>query len=102
MEIRTALERVVEARARFAAAQVELQQATRSLEIANVRYRAGRASNVELTDAQVELATAGADVANARYDYLTQARALEHATGATFTEILAQPPAPVRPGGEVP
>jgi outer membrane protein len=93
LEVRQTLLRVQAAFQRARAAQVEVEQATRSLEIANVRYNAGLASNVEQTDAQEALSRAGANLANARYDYLTAIRAVEHATGATWDQISAPSPA---------
>jgi outer membrane protein TolC len=42
-------------------------------------------TNVEVTDAQVAVARAGQNVANARFDYLTAIARLRWATGSVFT-----------------
>lgn len=88
-EVRQALQVLMAAYARIRTSLVERDQAVRSFEIADIRYRAGRSANVEVTDALAAAATGGANVANARYDYLIAIRALERATGATLEEIMA-------------
>lgn len=58
-----------------------VQQATETLELVTGRYQVGKASSVELTDAQVQLATAKAQEIQARYDYEISIAAIERSIG---------------------
>ncbi|HZE98067.1 MAG TPA: TolC family protein [Planctomycetota bacterium] len=58
-----------------------VQQATETLELVTGRYQVGKASSVELTDAQVQLATAKAQEIQARYDYEIAIAAIERSIG---------------------
>ena len=65
-----------------------------ALRIAQVRYRAGVSTNVEVTDAQVALTDAQTNQVNAEYDYLNAQAALARALGryAPPTAGRAMPP----------
>ncbi len=60
-----------------------VQQATETLDLVTGRYQVGKASSVELTDAQVQLATAKAQEIQARYDYEISIAAIERSIGGT-------------------
>ncbi len=98
LDVRQAQLDMVEARQRIATAETELRAAREALRVAEVRYRAGVGTNVEVTDAQVAVARAGQNVANARFDYLSAVARLEEATGVPV-ESLRAPGTPDTPGG---
>jgi outer membrane protein len=58
-----------------------VRQATETLDLVTGRYQVGKASAVELTDAQVQLATAKAQEIQARYDYEIAIAAIERSIG---------------------
>jgi len=60
-----------------------VQQANETLVLVGGRYQVGKASSVELTDAQVQLATAKAQEIQARYDYEIAIAAIERLIGGT-------------------
>lgn len=82
LDLRQAQLDLEEAHRRRVAAAKQLASAREALRVAEVRYRSGVGTTVEVTDAQVALARAGQNVANAQYDYLTALVRLEAATGA--------------------
>jgi TolC family type I secretion outer membrane protein len=57
------------------------RQARESLDLINERYRLGKASAVEVTDAQATLTSAQADQVKARFEYQTAAAQIKHAIG---------------------
>ena len=66
--------------------QIELtvltaRYASETLDLINERYRRGKASAVEVTDAQVALITAKADEVKARFEYQTAVAQIKHAIG---------------------
>ncbi|MEW6025775.1 MAG: TolC family protein [Planctomycetota bacterium] len=61
-----------------------LQQAEENLDFIEQRYRTGKASAIELTDAQVSLTKARENIIQAQFDYLIARSALE--------KIVARPP----------
>jgi outer membrane protein TolC len=81
LEVRQAYLDLQEARARIHVARKEQDAAREALRVAQVRYSAGLGTSVEVTDAQVALARAGQNLADARYDELASAARLEAATG---------------------
>ena len=83
---------LIEARQRIGTAQKELASAREALRVAEVRYRAGVGTNVEVTDAQVAVARAGQNVADAEFDYQTAIVRLEYATGASAEALRAGAP----------
>jgi OMF family outer membrane factor len=66
-------------RAQVAAGTVT--QAREALRLANVRFRAGVGTQLEITDAQTALTQAETNEVNARYDYLGALARLSRATG---------------------
>jgi outer membrane protein len=97
LDVRTALLNLQEAAERRQTTAANVQQAQEALRIAQVRYRAGVSTNVEVTDAQVALTEAQTNQVNAEYDYLNAEAALARALGryAPPTAGRAAPPAPV-------
>jgi outer membrane protein len=59
-----------------------LRHATQAFDLAQAQYKAGRASLVELTDAQVNQTSAAIAEANARFDTLIQRAILDFQTGS--------------------
>ncbi len=90
LEVRQALLDVGEARERLKVAQKELVAARESLRVADVRYRAGLGTTLEVTDAQLAVSRAGQAVANARFDGDTALGRLEAATGLSMRDLLAR------------
>ena len=68
LELRQAFLDLDEATRRIVSAEKEVASADEALRVANVRYRAGVGTTVEVTDAQVSLARAGQNRANAAFD----------------------------------
>ncbi len=64
-------------------AELTAKTAQRNLEIVNEKFRNGKATSVDRTDAQVSLSTAKADAVNARFDYLE--------AQATIANLLGEP-----------
>jgi outer membrane protein TolC len=58
-----------------------VRQSQENMELIRERYRLGRATAVELTDAQAALAQAQADEVKARYDYLAAIAQIARTTG---------------------
>jgi outer membrane protein TolC len=87
LDLKQALLDMEEARLRINSANKELTSAREALRVAEVRYRAGVGTNVEVTDAQVAVARAGQNVANARFDFLTALARTENAAGAPVTAL---------------
>lgn len=87
LDIRQAQLDMNEARQRTQTAQQEQRSAREALRVAEVRYRAGVGTTVEVTDAQVALARAGQNVANAEFDYQTAVARLEFATGVPVERL---------------
>jgi len=81
LDVRTALSILRQAQVNRQTTAANVQQAQEALRIAQVRYRAGVATNVEVTDAQVALTQAQTNEVNAEYDYLDAETALARAIG---------------------
>lgn len=98
LEVRTALLNLREAQERRQTTAANVQQAQEALRIAQVRYRSGVSTNVEVTDAQVALTDAETNQVNAEYDYLNAEAALARALGryAPPTAGSASPPGGAR------
>jgi outer membrane protein len=96
-EVRTAFLNAREALRRRETTAANVQQAQEALRIAQVRYRAGVSTNVEVTDAQVALVDAQTNQVNAEYDLLNAQAAVARALGryAPPSAGKATPPAPV-------
>jgi outer membrane protein len=58
-----------------------VKSATETLDLVTGRYQVGKASSVEVTDAEVQLATAKAQEIQARYDYEISIAAIERSIG---------------------
>ena len=82
LEIRQAATQLDDARERLAILDLTVQQATENLDLVQGRYAIGRASSVELTDAQVALASARGSQIEARFDVDIAIAALRRAVGA--------------------
>jgi outer membrane protein len=72
-----------ESRERIVAAEKALEQARESVRLAQVRYKAGVSTQVELLDAQVALTLSETNYVNALYDYQSALARLERAVGGT-------------------
>lgn len=81
LDVRTALATLRQAQVNRQTTAANVQQAREALRIAQVRYRAGVATSVEVTDAQVALTQAQTNQVNAEYDYLDAQAALARAIG---------------------
>jgi outer membrane protein TolC len=68
LDTRTALRRLDEARATWQASQGTVEQATRAYQIAEVRYREGMSTQVELSNVRIQLQQAEANRAQAARD----------------------------------
>ena len=62
-------------------AALTVRQAEETLELTTGRFQVGRASSVELTDAQVALANSRAAEIQARYDFEISIAAIERSIG---------------------
>lgn len=81
LEVRQDLANLNSSQARLQVAQKQVQLATENFNIAKVKYAAGEAIPLEVTDAQTQLTQAETGLVNARYDYLNALSALERALG---------------------
>ncbi|HKB14968.1 MAG TPA: TolC family protein, partial [Planctomycetota bacterium] len=81
LEIRQAATQLDDARERLRILDLTVQQATENLDLVQGRYAIGRASSVELTDAQVALASARGSQVEARFDVDIAIAALRRAVG---------------------
>lgn len=83
LDLRRAYAVLEDTRESFKIVSLTVQQATETLELVTGRYQVGKASSVELTDAQVALATAKAQEIQARYDYEISIAAIERSIGGS-------------------
>jgi outer membrane protein len=83
LDLRRAYAVLEDTRESFKIVSLTVQQATETLELVTGRYQVGKASSVELTDAQVQLATAKAQEIQARYDYEIAIAAIEKLIGGS-------------------
>ncbi|MGV3724284.1 MAG: TolC family protein, partial [Actinomycetota bacterium] len=88
-DVKTALIDVENAADRRRTAEANVEQAREALRIARVRYTAGLAPNVEVTDAEAALTQARANGVNAAYDYISALAALNRSLGAYAGETVA-------------
>lgn len=70
-----------ESRERVGTAEKALEQARESMRLAEVRYKAGVSTQIEVFDAQTALTQAETNHVNAMYDYYTSLAHLEKAVG---------------------
>jgi outer membrane protein TolC len=88
LQIEDARSRFAEASERLAAQEQTVGEAQRGLDIANLRYESGVGTQLEVIDAQVELATARVYVESARHDRRIARVAWRRAMGAPILESL--------------
>lgn len=81
LELRQAYAGVEDTRESLKIAGLTVKQAEETLELVTGRFQVGKASSVELTDAQVTLANARAAEIQARYDYEISVAAIERSIG---------------------
>jgi len=91
LEVRQAYTNLANAKSRWEVAQKQVEFATESFRLANVRYEAGEGIPLEVTDAQTELTRARVQMVAATYDYLTTYAQLQRALGAEVAEPEAGP-----------
>lgn len=82
LELSGALATLETARERQGLTGLIVREAEESLALAGERYKLGKASSIELTDAQVALTKARADRVKARFDYQSAVAQIEHAIGS--------------------
>lgn len=83
LELRNAYAVMEAAQESLKIARLTVTSAEQTLDLVTGRYQVGRASAVELTDAQVQLATARAQEIQARYDYEIAIAAIERSIGGS-------------------
>ncbi|HLY11499.1 MAG TPA: TolC family protein [Planctomycetota bacterium] len=81
LDLRNAYAVLEDAQESLKIVSLTVQAATETLDLVSGRYQVGKASSVELTDAQVQLATAKAQEIQARYDYEISIAAIERSIG---------------------
>lgn len=86
LEVRQAHTNLANAKSRWEVAQKQVEFATESFRLANVRYEAGEGILLEVTDAQTELTRARVQMVAATYDYLTTYAQLQRALGTEVSE----------------
>src|SRR5439155_14462586 len=87
LDVRTALSILRQAQLNRQTTAANVQQAQEALRIAQVRYRAGVSTSVEVTDAQVAPTQAQTNQVNAEYDYLDAQTALARALGRYAPQV---------------
>lgn len=96
LEVRTAALDLEQASRRAATTAKNVELAEEALRLANVRYEAGIATLVEVTDAESSLTQARVNLVNARYDHATALARLQRATSTQpeMARVLELPGAP--------
>lgn len=82
LEVQQAYLNMIEAEERISVAEITVRQATENHEIASGRYAAGVGSPIEVTDAEVALASAKLVHIRALFDYRISVASLEKAMGS--------------------
>jgi len=90
LEIRQATTNLANAKARWDVAKKQVEFATETFRLANVRYEAGEGIPLEVTDAQAELTRARVQMVAATYDYLTTYAQLQRALGTDVPSTEAK------------
>ncbi|RPH43937.1 MAG: TolC family protein, partial [Planctomycetota bacterium] len=83
LDLRTGYAALEDTRESLKIASLTVKQAEETLVLVVGRFEVGRASSVELTDAQVSLANARAAEIQARYDFEISIAAIERSVGGT-------------------
>lgn len=86
LEVRSAFFSFQEAKELLKAQEETVQQAQESLRIANLRYKNGMITNVELMDTELALTQAQTNYSNALSDYMIAIARLEKATATKLLE----------------
>jgi outer membrane protein len=84
LEVEQAVSKLVEARKLVDSQVASVDQAQKGLDIANIRYKNGVGTQLEVLDAQVALTIARTNYFTSVYDYFMAVADLERATGVTF------------------
>lgn len=82
LEVRTACSSVLEAREVLLASEQVVTQARESLRLAQARYQAGIATQLDVLSAQSSLTRARSNLAQAQHDHAVASASLQRATGA--------------------
>jgi outer membrane protein TolC len=90
-EVKIALEDLRDAAERRRSASANVTEAREALRIARVRYTAGLAPNVEVTDAEAALTQARSNEVNAAYDLLAALANLNRSLGRYVGEVVNPP-----------
>lgn len=86
LEVRTAYVSLEDAKERLDLTELTIRSAAQNLQLARERYKVGKATSVDLTDAELSLAQARADHVQARTDYDTAIAQLWKALGIVFLD----------------
>ncbi|MGA9119902.1 MAG: TolC family protein, partial [Bacteroidota bacterium] len=81
-EVRQALQSAVSAEAKIASTDLQVQEAEAAVANARVRYESGAGTNLDLLDAETNVATAHLQQLQARYQYVMAHVALDASSGA--------------------
>jgi outer membrane protein TolC len=84
LEVEQAVSKLAEARKLVDSQVASVEQAQKGLDIADIRYKNGVGTQLELLDAQVALTTARTNYFTAVYEHFMAVAELERATGLTF------------------
>jgi outer membrane protein TolC len=84
LEVEQAVSKLVEARKLMDSQVASVEQAQKGLDIADIRYKNGVGTQLEVLDAQVSLATARTNHFMSVYEHFMAVAELERATGASF------------------
>ena len=80
--MRQALANIADAQTRASSAGLGAQQAEEAYRLANVRYKNGIGTILDVVNAQAQLAQARSNLVNAQYDYQTSLAQLTRAIGS--------------------
>ena len=84
LEVEQAVSKLAEARKLVDSQVASVEQAQKGLDIANIRYKNGVGTQLEVLDAQVSLSTARTNYFVSVYEHFMAVAELERATGVTF------------------
>jgi outer membrane protein TolC len=81
LELSQAVAQLQDAQERLNLVNLIVEQAQENLDLVGELYKVGRASAVEMADAEVSITTARSNQVQARFDYLTAVAQIEHGIG---------------------
>jgi len=81
LNLSQSLAQLQDAQERLTLVDLIVEQAQEGLDLTNELYKVGRATAVEMADAEVSVTTARSNQVQARFDYLTAVAQIEHAIG---------------------